>query len=212
MYRFLICSLLLFGFAENAQASFILTWSGSNMSIGGAPIFATLTLTETVTTNISDFGLAGGSVAVTRNLAGVGTLASVTASPLGIAQFDTTYATAGSDPVLTINQTSFVGAGIGSTSVVLGTFTINATVDGIGSLSVAGLNNAADDVSVYTDNIGGFLNLGTGTPDDVFASAPTFNYTFTAVPEPTSMALVGVVGVAGLVARYRRRGVASPTV
>ena len=114
--------------------------------------------------------------------------------------------------MLTIDQTSSIGAGIGSTSVVLGTFTINATVNGTGSLSVAGFNNLADDISVFTDNVGGFLNLGTGTSDDVFASAPTFNYTFTAVPEPTSMALVGLVGVGGLVARYRRRGVASPTV
>ena len=89
-------------------------------------------------------------------------------------------------------------------SVLLGKFTVK-------SGSVFGNNGL---LTITTPN---FVDSTTGDfaldlPAGAIAVSSGSGFAFTAVPEPTSMALVGVVGVGGLVARYRRRGLASLTV
>jgi hypothetical protein len=44
---------------------------------------------------------------------------------------------------------------------------------------------------------------------DNFVVASTFDEVVTAVPEPTSMALIGVVGIGGLITRFRRKSASS---
>jgi hypothetical protein len=83
-------------------------------------------------------------------------------------------------------------------SVLLGNFTVNpgSVLGGNGSLMIT----APVFGDFALDNVGA-IAVSSGTP-----------FAFTAVPEPTSLVLVGIAGVGGLVARYRRRGVASATV
>ncbi len=206
MKIFCLSALLALGIASNAFSNFSLSWSGPTTSTGGAPIVVSLILTETTTSNISNFGLAGGSVQVTRT--GDGVIDSFSASPLGAVEWDFSYATSGIDPVVGIEQTSLLGAGIGSNAVTLGSFTINPSLitDHSGTLSVSGFNNLADDIAVYTDLLGGLDNLGTGTIGDVFATAPTFSYSFTAVPEPTTLGAAMTLFGSWVLRRRKRNG------
>lgn len=184
MIRALVGLLVLIAYSNSASAAIMLHWVGPNTAPAGSSIDVDLVLTETVTTNINDFGLAGASVTVTRN--NTGTITSFSGSPLGAAEFDFQFAATGGDPVVSLEQLSVIGAGIGSSSVIVGHFTINSPVAGNGFLSVGGFNGTMDDLSVYTDALGTTLDFGD------FSAAPTFSYSFTSsgVPEPTSFALV----------------------
>ena len=200
--RLVILFLAILTTCESANAGFLLSWtptSSTSTVLGGAAISANLVLTETVTTNINDFGVAGGSFTVTR--AGAGTLS----LPVGNAAFDSSTA-GGTDPMRTLDQTSILGVGLGSNSVILGSFSITPTSIGTGTLTVSAFGSPAD-IAVYTNNAGGSNTLSPG----IFTTAPTFAYTVTAVPEPASILLVGLAGLGGLTARRFRMKLASGT-
>ena len=173
-----------------ATLSFFAT-SPTTTVLGGPAITVNLVLTETGTTNISQFGLAGASFRINRS--GSGSLA----APVANNDFDISIP-GGADPSISWNQSDIDGVGIGSSQVIIGSLLINATSAGNGSLSVSAFGNP-DDISVYTDNLGTLLNLSPG----IFAGVPDFNYTITAIPEPSSAILV--VGALGLGAWKMRR-------
>lgn len=205
------CSIAFLSILNSAQAAFVLSWSpGSGTSIAGGPISVDLLLTETSTNFIDSFGLSNVGITVSRGLADVGTLATPIVSSAFSAPFFDSAVPGGADPSVTLSQQSLFGAGIGGGSTItLGSFTINPTIDGTGTLTVAGLLGNDDDIAVYSDGAGTILNLTDPLGINVFDTAPTFSYTFTgtvtAVPEPTSLVFGGVMGVSGLVSVYRRR-------
>ncbi len=197
--RLFVLFLTILTTCESANAAFILSWtptSSTSTVLGGAAVSANLVLTESVTTNINNFGVAGASFSVTR--AGAGTLS----LPVGNAAFDVSIA-GGTDPIRTLDQTSILGVGIGSNSVILGSLSISPTSIGNGSLTVSAFGPG--DITVYTNNIGGFQVLSPG----IFTSAPTFAYTITAVPEPASILLVGLAGLGGLAIKRCRKKLAT---
>lgn len=175
-----------------ATLSFFAT-SPTTTTLGGPAITVDLVLTETGTTNISQFGLAGASFRINRS--GSGSLA----APVGNANFDIVQV-GGADPSVTLNQTSILGIGQTTSQVVIGSLLINASSAGNGTLSVSAFGNP-DDISVYTDNLGTLLNLSPG----IFAGVPDFNYSITAIPEPSSAILVlAALGLGALQMRRRR--------
>jgi hypothetical protein len=173
-----------------ATLSFFAT-SPTTTTLGGPAITVDLVLTETGTTNISQFGLAGASFNITRS--GAGTLA----APTGNAAFDIAIA-GGADPTVSLNQTSIFGIGQGTSQVVIGSMLINASSVGSGSLSVSAFGNP-DDISVYTDDLGSLLNLS----PDIFTGVADFTYTI-AVPEPSS-AILALAGLGALTMKRRRK-------
>ena len=181
----------------SAQASTVLFFqptSATTTTLGGPSITVDLILSETVTTNINDFGIAGASFTITRG--GSGTIG----TPIGNANFDNPNPAGGADPVVTLNQTSILGVGQGTSQVVLGSFVINASSAGNGTLSVSAFGNP-DDIAVYTDSLGlTILNLSPG----IFTGVANFTYTITAVPEPSSAALLAIAGFASIHFRRRR--------
>lgn len=179
----------------SAQASTVLFFqptSATTTTLGGPSITVDLILSETVTTNINDFGVAGASFTITRG--GSGTIG----TPVGNVAFDISNA-GGADPVVTLDQTSILGIGQGTSQVVLGSFVINASSAGNGTLSVSAFGNP-DDIAVYTDNLGTILSLSPG----IFTGVANFTYTITAVPEPSSAALLAIAGIASIHFRRRR--------
>ncbi len=92
-------------------------------------------------------------------------------------------------------QTNILGASHPSGSVLIGSFTINAVAPGPGQLAVD-LLNIGTDISVYVDNMFAVLPL-----DSLNLTAPTFNYNFTAVPEPSSIGGISAI----ICLRYWRR-------
>jgi hypothetical protein len=179
----------------SAQASTVLFFqptSATTTVLGGPSITVDLILSETVTSNINNFGVAGASFTITRG--GSGTIG----APVGNVAFDISNA-GGADPVVTLDQTSILGIGQGSSQVVLGSFVINATSEGNGTLSVSAFGGP-NDIAVYTDNVGTLLTLSPG----IFTGVANFTYTITAVPEPSSAALLAIAGIASIHFRRRR--------
>ena len=182
-----------------AKAEFMLAWSQiSGSSAVGSPIVVDLILTETSTTNLNDFGLQNADILVSTSFGILGL-------PAGNAGFLSVAVENPSATEATITQFNFLnpGTGIGGgNSIVIGTFTVSSLTEGSGFLTVSLLNGGDDDIAVFTDNSFTELNIG----NDAFSPLPaTFGFTITAVPEPTSMVLVGLVGVAGVAIRARRR-------
>ncbi len=74
------------------------------------------------------------------------------------------------------------------------------------SITIAGLNNVAAATTFRLYGFGASATGGTGGFDtNTDAPSVTFNGSVTAVPEPTSIALVSLMGCTGLVSGYRRR-------
>ncbi len=198
--RVLVATLAMILASATANASTVLFFSATSpttTTLGGPSITVNLVLQETVTTNISQFGVAGASFTITRS--GAGTIG----TPTGNAGFDISTP-GGADPVVTLNQTSILGVGQGSNQVILGSFVISASSEGSGSLSVSAFGNP-DDIGVYTDNLGTILNLSPA----IFAGVSNFTYTITAIPEPSSALLLALAG-SSLFLR-RRRSTDQPT-
>ncbi len=197
--KYFLSLALVLGYAASSFAGFSLSWSPvSGSSTGGSPIAVNLLLNETGTTDMTTWGLAGANVKVTRS--GVGALTTPIGN-VGLGFFDVADTTGSTASVGNLAQTSLDGAGIGSLgSLVLGTFTINPTIDGSGTLSVASLLGNNDDLRVYTDGVGGSLDLAPGA----FTGAPEFTFNFTAVPEPGSIVGASVLGMVGYL-RWRQK-------
>ena len=188
-----LLTLSLVSSANAAAVLFFNPTSSTTTTVGGPAITVDLVLSETVTTNINQFGIAGASFQINR--VGSGSLA----TPVGNAAFDASIA-GGADPSVTLNQTSIFGVGQGGSQVVLGSFLINATTAGSGTLSVSAFGNP-DDIAVYIDNLGGTLNLSPG----IFTGVADFNYSITAVPEPSSAALLLLASASAAVHKFRKR-------
>ncbi|MEQ1824970.1 MAG: hypothetical protein ABL921_03460 [Pirellula sp.] len=103
--------------------------------------------------------------------------------------------------IATVVQTSILGVTGTMNSLNLGTFTINPTTFGTGSLSVSLLNPGfPGDFTVYTNNSFDQLVL-----DNTIVPAASFNFEFTAVPEPASIVPSILLAVLGILYRFRRR-------
>lgn len=192
-------------------------------SLDGSPIEVRLNIRETVTSRITDFGFLGAETRFTLQPA------------TGSVAFDTTSSRGNTDPngfdlaseSRTFGGNEFLlsqadadlqstGAGFGSspTGFRLATIVINGLTNGSGVLSVDALNPGSNFNLVLFDDL--LLN-GALFPinDSIFTGAPTLAYSFTnvaAVPEPTSLALAGIVGISGLTIRRltrRKKGNAS---
>ncbi len=183
-----------------ADAALVLQFSPSGpVGPTAAPINVDLMLVDTTggvgVGDLANFGAAGASFRV--NLSGVGSLS----APVGNAGFDFITAS-GSGATVTLEQTSILGLLGSGGSLLVGSFTINPTAGGIGSLSVAAFGSGAD-FAVYD----AFSTPNT-VDGQVFDLPPVFNYTFSgaaAVPEPASMIMGGLTLLGGGLAAWRRR-------
>lgn len=187
--------LIVIGTCPAVQAGYALRWSPmSGSSTGGTAINIDLFLDETpLDTNLANFGAAGASYKV--NLSGVGALQ----TPVGNPNFDLVD-TSGSTPTQgSLQQTSILGLTSTGGSLKIGSFVIDPTSNGIGSLTAMLFGSGAD-FSIYDNAFMPQLQ------DGVLFPAPTFNYNFTAVPEPTSIG--GIAAIAGFrILRRRKRKV-----
>ena len=197
--KILIANLVAMVFCcSTADAALVLQFSPSG-PIGpvAAPINVDLLLVDTAGAagDLANYGAAGASFKV--NLSGVGSLS----APAGNALFDVVNAS-GSGATVTLEQSSILGLTGTGGSLLVGSFTINPTVGGVGALSVAAFGSAADFAvydAVFTAN---------NVDAQVFAATPVFNYTFSgaaAVPEPASMIMGGLTLLGGGLAAWRRR-------
>ncbi|MCA9189722.1 MAG: hypothetical protein R3E01_36550 [Pirellulaceae bacterium] len=193
--RYLITTVLLTLLAPNAQADLVLRWSPTSQSSVGTPIVVDLFLDETGTTFIQDFGVSGASYIVTHT--GVGSLR----IPIENFNFDDGVDPTSSMTMATVVQTSILGVTSPSGSLNIGTFTIDPTSFGTGSLSISLLNpGTPGDFTVYQN--GSFDQLVLDNTDTIIR-APTFQYTFSAVPEPSSAWCLALVAVPVTLSRCR---------
>ena len=193
IFCFLLSMLILHNFA---QADYALRWSPLAGTSTGAPITVDLFLDETgLDTNLVNFGAVGASYVV--NLSGVGSLA----TPVANANFDLA-STSGSGASVTVEQTSIAGLVEPSGSLKIGSFTINPTGNGNGTLSLALFGSLADFAVYDNANVPQVLD-GTLFPAPSFA-APSYNFSFTAVPEPGSIGTCTMLAAMGLFRRRRR--------
>jgi len=196
MRRFLLIFIAIVAMQTSALASYTLTWSNANSATAGQ-FSVDLYLNGVSTTNINDFGVQNADI---RVLTSLGTLG-VPVGNVGTMGFDSALV---ENPTLTtgtIAQVSFLGAGIGGgNSIRLGTFTVFSADGGNGSLTVTGLNGSADDITVNFDLLGGVDPIGSPA---FFGASPSFDFTITAVPEPTSVVTASLLGLGGV--WYARR-------
>jgi hypothetical protein len=172
-----------------ALADYALRWSPTSGSSTGAPITVDLFLDETSPDmNLANFGAAGATYDV--KLTGVGSLS----VPVGNPSFDLVSPT-GSGSYVTLAQTSILGLPAAG-SLLVGSFTINPTMIGNGSLSIM-TNGTLADFGVYDSMFNTQVLDGM-----VYNNPPTFNFTFVPVPEPSS-AMLMLASLFGL-ARIRR--------
>jgi len=205
--------------SSNASAALVYTFSFSPNAVSVSPgtqtvdIFLNETASGMNTPLFSNSSFGLGTSNFIATLSGPTTFASATAGMNN------------GDGFSSINvDTSIAGeVNFAQARLSLGTIATNSLVDSsvapntstfntirIGTVSFVLGAGESTTLSILTPTLGDFTySDGSVTGFSVPAGLAL---TITAVPEPTSMALVGVVGVAGLVARYRRRGVASPTV
>ncbi len=192
---------ILFGFllivistSSVLQADYALRWSPtSGSSSGGTAINVDLFLDESnPDTNLVNYGAVGASYKV--NLSGVGTLQ----TPVGNPNFDLVD-TSGSTPTQgSLQQTSILGLTSAGGSLKIGSFVIDPTVNGNGSLTALLFGSAAD-FSIYNN---AFIPQ---IQDGVLFPAPTFNYNFTAVPEPTSIGAISAIAGFRILRRRKRK-------
>jgi hypothetical protein len=186
LFAFLLTTL----FCNVVQADFALRWSPLTSTSGGSPISVDLFLDETLPdTNLATYGASGVSYKV--NLTGVGSLQ----TPVGNPNFDL-VTTSGSGASVTVEQTSILGLTSTAGGLKIGSFTIDPTIAGNGTLKVALFGSGAD-FGIYDSTFVTQIN------DGVLIPAPDFNYSFTAVPEPDS--LVACMSVGAIVALRRLR-------
>ena len=93
---------------------------------------------------------------------------------------------------------------IASNEFVMGLSVVatNGSVDGFDQLSYGSAGKSTD---LVTTNPLGSVTAWTTNSDYDFQIADGGNMQFTAVPEPTSLAILGLVGVAGTAMRRRRK-------
>ncbi|MCY2974400.1 MAG: PEP-CTERM sorting domain-containing protein [Planctomycetota bacterium] len=106
------------------------------------------------------------------------------------------------------NTTGTVGSAVYlTTNLVAGTVydvTLGFTTGSNASLSVAGIGSVnATDAAAAIVRLGGFGWRQTTNTGDQFVD--NLSIDATAVPEPSSMALVALVGIVGVASRYRRK-------
>ena len=95
---------------------------------------------------------------------------------------------------------------------VTGLLTGGTATTTLNTIPITGLNNIATATTFRAYGFNATATTGTGGFDTVTGTTTAnviFNGDVTAVPEPTSMALIGMFGVAGLAARYRRKNASS---
>lgn len=172
------------------HADYALRWSPTSSSSTGAPITVDLFLDEnSPDTNLANYGAAGATYDV--YLAGVGSLS----TPVGNPNFDLATPT-GSGSFVSLSQTSFLGlTAMGSLKV--GSFTINPTTNGMGNLTIS-TNGTLADFSVYDS-----MFVPQVLDGSLYPTAPTFNFSFSAVPEPSSA--LTAVSLGGIATFHRRR-------
>ncbi len=182
-----------------ALGDYALRWAPLSGTSTGNAISVDLFLDETVTTNIANFGVRGASYKVDLGVGSVGTID----VPVENLDFDDINPPSTTGSSATVEQTSFLGVTSASNSLKIGTFLINPTIVGTGSLVASFLNPG---------NLGDFVVIGGGgdinlDPIIVFPAAP-FTFEFTAVPEPTS--ILTAVSLASCAVYRRRRRKVSP--
>lgn len=185
---------------QSSFAGYSLRWDATTPTTStGAPINVNLYLEQTASdTTISQFGVSGATYIVNRTGSGIiGTVApnNLFEGP-GPGGTPTAITDGNSAQVV---QTSILGLPDPSGSVQIGSFSIHAMAPGLGQL-VVDLLGGTDDISVYTDNM--FSQLGL---TNLNLSSPTFNYNFTAVPEPTSIGGIGMIACLRVWCRRKRK-------
>ncbi len=190
--RLIVATLFVLFSHQFARADFVLHWSPPSQTSTGAPIRVDLFLDETGTSFINDFGISGASYQIT--LSGVGGLD----VPVENINYDDMVDPTSNGTIATVVQTSILGViGTMNTSKI-GSFTINPTTTGTGSLSIQRLNPGfPGDFTVYTNSSFDQLVL-----DSTIIPAANFNFEFTAVPEPSSA--VTLASLAALAILHRR--------
>jgi hypothetical protein len=184
---------ILFATGNLANADYALRWSPSTINSTGAPIMVDLFLDETSPdTNLALFGAVGASYTVT--LSGVGTLD----VPIENPNFDDMNAPTSNGTVATVEQTSILGLPDVSGSLKIGTFAINPTTTGSGYLTISSFGSSAD-FAVY-DSL--FVSQ---VLDATILPAPTFDFSFSAVPEPGSIGTFASLACLKIWHRRRRR-------
>jgi hypothetical protein len=211
---FFLTTLLFVSAMENVgYAGVMLRWSPTSASSSGSPINVDLFLEDSdANSDLSLYGAAGVSYVV--NLSGVGTISSAIANPGFEGPFDdgsgnlipkVTYLGPFS---VSIEQTSIFGLTASSGSLLVGSFTINPSITGSGSLSVALFGSGAD-FGIYDSNYGvtvfddRLFNCPLNPP-------PTFEYRFdqaqtSIVPEPTALLVNALLFGFVLVIRFQQR-------
>jgi hypothetical protein len=185
------------GFCEpsTCSAGYIFNWVATSANpSSGAPITVELYLNETAPdTNLQLFGAAGASYQI--DLAGVGTLA----TPVGNPGFDGIIVNQVDADTFTVSQVSILGlTPTIPPNLLIGSFQINYSTDGNGTLTVSPFGSGAD-IAVYDNALVPQVLDGV-----LFPGAPTFNFTFNtaAVPEPASL-LLCVLGAGAMALRRR---------
>jgi hypothetical protein len=206
--RLILAAVAIIAMQCSAMAGYSLSWSPTT-GTGNlfTPISVDLFLNETPgDTNLNNFGLANANISVTTDFGTLGV-------PTGNSGFD--FVTPGNNMAMTeatISQGMIVtspGVGAGTSSVRIGTFVINTTapLGGSGSLTVSLLTGSDNDIATFID--AGFIDTAS-IGNAAIAGAPAFNFTFTAVPEPTSMAMAFGLGLCGTWYARRRAAKKQP--
>jgi hypothetical protein len=204
MNRLMLAFFLMTSMAGVSRADLVYTFRFSPTTGFVAPgtqtiaIFLDETATAPDVTNLATLGMGTANFSVSSTTAPV-VFTSATTGFVDDASLTFGFTDLTVPGVVTFNQTTLTTA-----SLVQGTLgTGDATIASIqlGTFTFDLLEGQTTTLSTLAIGPADFaLNDGT-----IISTIGSASYTITAVPEPTSLALVGMVGVGSLVARYRRR-------